>query len=297
MKMDYFLGLSEEGFHRVHYLEWGNKAEKPALICVHGMTRNAHDFDALAASFSQQGRHVFCPDLVGRGDSDWLQNPLHYTYEQYLADMNTLIARTDDKHIDWIGTSLGGLIGMILASLPQSPIQRLVLNDIGPQISTKALARLTTYAGHDPEFASIADAKRYFRSIYSDFGKLSDAQWQHLTENSIRETASGKFIAKLDQRIKFSMNKSKIAWQAMLHPQKAWEGTLFDVDLWHIWRKVRCPVLVIHGVHSDILVPDTIQKMQQIHPDVTVINIEDAGHAPHLLDESLQNKIYQWLEK
>ena len=296
MKMDYFFGLSEEGFHHVAYTEWGkpNDSLLP-IICVHGLTRQGRDFDSLAEYFSYLGCHLFCPDIVGRGDSDWLKNPLHYTYEQYIADMNAMIARTGVKQVDWIGTSMGGLIGMIMASLPNSPIRRLVLNDIGPQIPIKALNRLSKYAGKDPDFTSMNDAKRYFKLTYADFGNLSEEQWDHLTIHNIREISPGKFISKTDHGVKMSPAKSKLAWNVLMNPHKALEGTLFDIDLWHIWRNVTCPVFVIHGEKSDILLPDIIRKMQQIHPDTTVLQIPDAGHAPVLMNQEEQKKIYQWL--
>lgn len=297
MKKGYFLGLSEEGFHRVFYTEWGETSLSRPVICVHGLTRNGRDFDTLAGYLSQQGRHVFCPDIVGRGDSDWLKNPLLYTYEQYIADMNVLIGRTYSTQIDWIGTSMGGLIGMFIASLPNTPIRKLVLNDIGPQIPARALARLAKYAGRDPEFSSLDEARHYLRTIYADFGKLSDEQWQQLTENSVKEIAPGRFITKVDHGIKRSQAKSKIAWKILLNPHKALEGTLFDIDLWQIWRKIKCPVLVIHGSRSDLLLPEIIEKMQRTHPDMEVLEVPDAGHAPALMDPAQIEAIQRWLAR
>jgi len=296
MKKDYFLGLSDEGFHRVAYTEWGTSHPTP-IICVHGLTRNGRDFDSLGQYLANEGCHVYCPDIIGRGDSDWLKNPLHYTYEQYMADMNAMIARTHATQIDWIGTSMGGLIGMIIASLPQSPIRRLVLNDVGPQIPVKALSRLAKYAGKDPEFVSVEEAKAYFKIIYADFGQLSEEQWQHLTENSIREVAQGRFTTKIDHGIKRSPAKSKLAWKLLLSPHKALEGTFFDVDLWQIWRKVTCPVLVIHGEKSDLLLPSIIEKMHSLHPHMEILQVPDAGHAPALQSPAQQEVIYQWLRK
>jgi pimeloyl-ACP methyl ester carboxylesterase len=298
MKKDYFMGLSEEGFHRVAYTEWGSSGDnRNPIICVHGLTRNGRDFDALADYLSNQGRHLFCPDIVGRGDSDWLKDPLHYTYEQYIADMNALIARTQARQIDWIGTSMGGLIGMIMASLPNSPIRRLVMNDVGPQIPVKAISRLSKYAGKDPEFSSIEEAKKYLRTIYADFGSLTDEQWHKFTETSIRETSPGKFSTKIDHGIKRSPAKSKLAWKILLNPHKALEGTLFDVDLWQLWRKVTCPVLVIHGARSDLLLPDIIRKMQSLHANMEVLEVPDAGHAPALQNPEQLEAIHQWLNR
>ena len=235
--------------------------------------------------------------LLFRRDSDWLKNPLHYTYEQYTADMNALIARTGAQTIDWIGTSMGGLIGMLFASMANSPIRRLVLNDIGPQIPAKGIARLTQYAGTKTTFSSVLEAKNYFKTIYEGFGPLSDAEWLTLTQHDIREMAPGTFILKIDPGITILPAKSKIAWQSLLHPLKALEGTFFDVDLWQVWHTVRCPVLLIHGKKSDLLLPSTIQKMQDTHENLEVIEIEDAGHAPALFDVTTQKKIEVWLKK
>lgn len=296
MKKDYFLGLSPEGFHKIAYLEWGTTDPRPPIICVHGLTRLNHDFDSLATYLSVRGRHLFCPDIVGRGDSDWLSNPQHYTYEQYIADMNALIARTGAKQVDWIGTSMGGLIGMMMAAQPNTPIRRLVLNDIGPQITTKAIARLSQYAGLDPDFPSLDAAKSHYKTIYADFGDLSEAQWDYLVSMSVREIAPGKFASKLDPGVKVTPAKSAIAWKLLLNPQKALEGTLFDIDLWSIWRKITCPVLVIHGERSDLLTPTIIQKMQQTHPLTELLTIKNTGHAPALLNEQEHSAIQQFLE-
>jgi pimeloyl-ACP methyl ester carboxylesterase len=298
MKRNHYLGLSEEGFHRIAYTEWGQpNSNHPPIICLHGMTRNGRDFDELAAYLSQHGRHVFCPDLVGRGDSDWLRFPLHYTYEQYLADMNTLIARIGTDEIDWIGTSLGGIVGMVLASLPKTPIKRLILNDIGPQISTKGIMRLADYVGKEPDFTSMDAATNYYKTIFADIGNLSEQQWRSIAESSVQEIAPGKFVSKTDHGVTIMPAKCKITWQAIMHPLKVLEGSLFDVDLWPVWRKVSCPTLLMHGEKSDILLPATVQKMQQIHPEMDVIEIADVGHAPSLLDVKQHEMIMQWLSR
>lgn len=297
MKNDYFLGLSEEGFHRVVYSEWGSRSEILPIICAHGLTRNRHDFDDLANYLSNQGEHVFCPDIVGRGDSGWFKNPLHYTYEQYIADMNVMIARTQAQSINWIGTSMGGLLGMVLASMQNSPIKKLVINDIGPQIPAKGIARLAKHTGNDPEFANLEEAKNYYKTIYFGFGNLTDEQWLKIAKNGVREVSPGRFVTKIDPGIKIAPAKSKIAWQALLHPLKVLEGSFFDVDLWQVWYKISCPVLVIHGQTSDLLLPAIIQKMQQTHKQVEVIEVSNSGHAPALLDPILHGTIYQWLKK
>lgn len=296
MKANYCLGLSEEGFHHIAYTEWG--AANPILtpiLCLHGMTRNGRDFDNLASYLSHLGRHVFCPDIIGRGDSSWLKNPLHYSFEQYMADMNVMIARIGVEKIDWIGTSLGGLIGLFLAAMPHTPIRRLVLNDVGAQIPSKGIMRLTQYAGKDPDFRNMDEAKNYYKKVMKDVGELSETDWQRVAESSVRENASGRFVSKTDRGIMMSHAKSQVAWQAIMHPLKALEGSLFDMDWWRIWRKITCPVLLIHGEKSDILTPSIIQKMRGIHPATELVTIPNVGHAPALVSAEQHEIIYKWL--
>lgn len=296
MKHNYVLCASQEGFHQIVYSEWGEpNPEYPTVVCVHGLTRNRHDFDALAEFLSNQGRHVFCPDIVGRGDSSWFKNPHHYDFPQYVSDMTTLIARTIAPQIDWIGTSMGGLIGMMLAALPNSPIRCLILNDIGPQVPIHALWRLGKYAEKETTFTSQEQAKEYFKTIYADFGSLSEQQWEKFTEHSIQEKAPGLYVVKLDPNIKDAKSSMQLVKEFFHNPHKALEGILFDIDFWSVWKQVKCPVLVIRGNHSDFLLPEHVRKMQRIHPNVDVIEIEDAGHAPALLEQEHHEKITNWL--
>ena len=296
MKKHSFLGISDEGFHNVAYTEWGSSdLELPAVICVHGYTRNSHDFDALAYSLSMNGRHVFCPDVVGRGDSSWFKNSHHYNFTQYLSDMNALIARTQTQNFDWIGTSMGGLIGMMMAALPNSPVQRLILNDIGPQIPIFGLRRLAKYAGKEPEFKSIDEAKQFYKLNFSGFGSLTDKQWDDFTARSIEEVAPGRFIAKVDPGIKNPKSTLQVMSEFFHHPHKAMEGIFYDIDLWSVWQRVRCPVLVIHGTQSDLLTPEIIKRMQRSHNKTDVFEIKDAGHAPALLNTEEHETIMNWL--
>ncbi|KTD09397.1 alpha/beta fold hydrolase [Legionella jamestowniensis] len=296
MKLNHVMCASQEGFHKIAYAEWGSsELGDSAVMCVHGLTRNRCDFDPLAHFLSSQGRHVFCPDIVGRGDSSWFKNSKYYNYQQYIADMTTLIARTGAHTIDWIGTSMGGLIGMALAALSNSPIRSLVLNDIGPQIPVHALWRLGQYVGKDPEFVNKEDAKRYFKTIYESFGNLNEEQWDYLTTHSIKERSPGIFVVKLDPHIKESKSSGQLVKEFFVNPHRALEGIVFDVDLWYLWQKVTCPVLVIRGENSDMLLPEHIKRMQRGHPNVTVIEIENAGHAPILFEPSEHEKIAAWL--
>jgi pimeloyl-ACP methyl ester carboxylesterase len=296
MKTNNVLGVSEEGFHNVVYTEWGNSSpEFPTVICVHGYTRNGRDFDALAQYLCLKERHVFCPDVVGRGNSAWFKQAHHYTFQQYVADMNVLIARTHAQQIDWIGTSMGGMIGMMMAALPNSPIRRLILNDVGPQIPIHGLKRLAQYIGNNPDFKSKEEAKQHFKKIHAEFGTLSEKQWDALTEHSIEQRAANMFVVKADPAIKNPKSTMQIVSDFFHHPHKALEGIVYDIDLWPIWQKIHCPVLVIHGAHSDLLTPGIIKKMLRIHPKTDVYEIENAGHAPALLEVTEHEMIDQWL--
>jgi len=296
MKQKSFLGVSEEGFHHIAYTEWGNsESETPVVICVHGYTRNRHDFDSLASYLSKQGKHIFCPDIVGRGDSSWFKKSNHYNFAQYVSDMNVLIAITKAQRIDWVGTSMGGIIGMMLAALPNSPIQRLILNDVGAQVPLHGLRRLAKYAGKTVEFTSMEEAKKHYKSTHTEFGRLTDSQWDTFTRNSIEQRAPNLYIAKIDPAIKNPKSSTQLVTDFFHHPHKALEGILYDIDLWSIWEKISCPVLVIHGSHSELLTPEIIKKMKRIHPNTEVYEKENAGHAPALLDLIDHETINYWL--
>lgn len=296
VKERFLTAYSEEGFHRLCYSEWGqhNPGYAP-IICIHGLTRNRGDFNALAEFLSSHGRHVFCLDVVGRGDSDWLGNAKHYQFLQYVNDVNTLVARIDSEHVDIIGTSMGGIIGMMMAADAKTMVHRLVMNDVGPQVPVKALWRLAKYAGKSPVFKSSAEAKSYFKEVYADFGIERDEDWDNFTEYSIYHQDDGYHL-KLDPEIKNARHGSHFFKELVYHPHKALEGIIFDVDMWAIWEKVHCPVMVIRGERSDLLLPEYVQKMQELHSDTLELLIPNAGHAPALLKSEEHEAILDWLD-
>ncbi|MGH7002963.1 MAG: alpha/beta fold hydrolase, partial [Alphaproteobacteria bacterium] len=229
------LGLTSRGFHRIRYWEWGDPANPRVLVCVHGLTRNGRDFDNLAAAFMDRYR-VLCPDVVGRGDSDWIDSG-DYTYPQYCADMVNLIARSGATEIDWVGTSMGGLIGMILAAQAKAPIRRMVLNDVGPFIPKAALDAIAENVADNPEFASVEAAAGYIAEVNAGFGRLARAQWLALATSTVRRRDDGKFVWKRDPAI----GKGFVT-----QPRN-------DLALWPVWDMVRCPVLVLRGAESALL--------------------------------------------
>jgi pimeloyl-ACP methyl ester carboxylesterase len=262
--------LSPGGLHRMAYVEWGDAENPRVLVCVHGLTRNARDFDFLAKSLSQHYR-VVCPDVVGRGRSNWLRIKDHYQLQQYAADMVTLIARLNVEEVHWVGTSMGGLIGMALAAQADTPITRLVLNDVGPVISAAAVKRIGEYVGQMPEFASFKDAEQYIRLVSAPFGKLTDAQWKHLTEHVTRQKADGGFELVYDPGIAEPFRKAM--------------GDE-DVSLWPLYDAIRCPTQVVRGAQSDLLSHEICLEMGGRGPKAMIAEIPGVGHAPMFLDEA-----------
>lgn len=271
MRQKFIQCLSPAGFHQMAYVEWGDPANPRVLVCVHGLTRCGRDFDFLAQALAADYR-VICPDVVGRGMSDWLRDPRHYAIPQYAQDMVVLLARLDVERIDWLGTSMGGLIGMALAAQPQSPVRKLILNDVGPVIAAGALARIGAYLATPPDFASPEEAEAYIRTISAPFGKLTDAQWQHLTQHVIKSGPAGRFQLRYDPGI--------------AAPFAAAAGEGKDIEFWPIYDAIRCPTLVIRGERSDLLSRETVAAMTARGPGARGVEIPDVGHAPMFMDDA-----------
>jgi len=270
-RFDTVLCAGAQSLHRMRYVEWGDPENPRVLVCVHGLTRNARDFDRLAEALAADYR-IVCPDVVGRGGSDWLGDPAGYGFPQYVADMMVLLARINVAEFDWLGTSMGGLIGMLLASRPQSPIRRLVLNDVGPVITSESLKRIGDYVGKAPRFDSFAEAEGYIRLVSAPFGNLTDAQWHALTESSVRHDDDGRWSMVYDPAIGEPFRQ---AYQ--LHT---------DVDLWPVYDAIRCPTLVVRGALSDLLTPSTHAAMGTRGPHAQLVEIPEVGHAPMFLDDA-----------
>ena len=258
---------SPKGLHRIAYLEWGDPKNDRVLICVHGLTRCARDFDALAAAMADRYR-VVCPDVAGRGDSEWLADAMLYQTPQYVSDMVTLIARMDVAEVHWVGTSMGALIGMALAAQAGTPIQRFVINDAGPVISKVSLERIASYVGRAPAFPTIEDAVQYVRTVNAPFGPHTDAEWRFLAEVVMRKNPDGSFRVHYDPKL-------AEPFRATL-PEK-------DLELWPLWDAVRCPTLVVRGAQSDLLTRETCEKMAGRGPKAKVVELAGIGHAPTLM--------------
>jgi pimeloyl-ACP methyl ester carboxylesterase len=273
-----FLGLSRRGFHRVAYTEWGDPAAARVAVCVHGLTRQGRDFDRLAAALAREGWRVACPDLVGRGRSGWLPDPEEYALPQYCVDMAALVARLGAEAVDWVGTSLGGLVGMVLAGQEGSPIRRLVVNDIGPHLPWSALQRIGSDLREAPrEFA----AEAHYRKILAPFGDLDDAEWRHLAEHSVERGPDGRCRTLFDPGIVRAFRP----------------GLIYALSLWRYWDAIRCPVLLLRGERSDLLPERTAAEMARRGPKAEVVQIPGCGHAPALLDEDQIGIVVDWLAR
>ncbi|MDR0717548.1 MAG: alpha/beta hydrolase [Azoarcus sp.] len=260
--------MGPHGLHRMAYTEWGDPGNPRVLLCVHGLTRNGRDFDVLAQALSGEYR-VVCPDVVGRGRSDWLGVKSDYAFPLYVSDIITLIARLGARHVDWVGTSMGGVIGMLLAGQPHTPVRRLVLNDVGPLISAEALRRIGRYIGRAPVFATMDDAEDYLRQIGAGFGPLTDAQWRHLTRYSAHPVDKG-YALLYDPGLGEAFHLMPI---------------LLDVDIWNAFEHIRHPVLALRGAESDVLARATWLAMGKRGPRAKLVEFPGIGHAPMLMAE------------
>ncbi len=270
-RLDSVQCLGARGLHRMAYVEWGDPANPRVLLCVHGLARQGRDFDTFARAMSDRYR-VVCPDVAGRGRSDWLADPAGYQIPAYVADMVTLLARLDAQELHWVGTSMGGLIGLGLAALPGSPVKRLVLNDVGPAIEAAALQRIGTYLGQPLRWGSVEEAADYLWSISASFGPHTREQWLALTQPMMRPDGDG-FKLHYDPAI-------AVPFRAIT-PESAKAG---EAALWAAYDALRCPTLLLRGAQSDLLSRDTAQAMTQRGPKARLVEFQGVSHAPTLID-------------
>ncbi|HLA33400.1 MAG TPA: alpha/beta hydrolase [Rhodocyclaceae bacterium] len=282
MRAEHVKCLSAEGFHHMAYVEWGDPTNPRVLVCAHGLTRCSRDFDFFAWAMASEYR-VVCPDVVGRGRSDWLRDKSLYAIPQYCSDMAALLARLNVEQVDWVGTSMGGLIGMALSAMPGSPIARLVLNDVGPVVARSALRRIGTYLGVAPRFDTIEQAEAFVRQVSASFGHLSDAQWRHITIHTVHRAADGKIEFVYDPGIA----QPFLAEMAVGGDQ--------DIELWSLYDAISCPTLTVRGADSDLLTRETAVAMSRRGPRARCVEIEEVGHAPMLMDPDQVEPIRDFL--
>lgn len=263
--------LDTRGLHRTAYWEWGDPSNPRVLVCVHGLTRQGRDFDVLAAAMSDRYR-VVCPDIAGRGESDRLTNPMEYGIPRYVADMVTVLARVHAETLHWVGTSMGGLIGLGLASLAASPVSRLVLNDVGPVLEAKAIARIGAYLGLPLRWDSVEQAADYLLTISKGFGPHTAEQWLALTRPMLRPAEDGG--------VQLHYDPALAAPFKVTTPEMAAAG---EAALWHAYDAITCPTLLLRGADSDLLTAETAAAMTLRGPRARLHQFDGVGHAPTLV--------------
>ena len=263
--------LAGAALHRMAYWEWGDPANRRVLVCVHGLSRQGRDFDTLARAMQGEYR-VVCPDVAGRGRSERLADPMLYQIPQYVADMVTLLARLDAEQLDWVGTSMGGLIGLGVAVLRGSPLRRLVLNDVGPSIEPGALARIGEYLGDPVRWRTLEEAADAMRVISATFGPHTREQWLELSRPMVVDDGAGGLKLHYDPAIAEPLRR--------LTPAIAAAG---EAALWAAWDALRCPTLLLRGADSDLLSRATAQAMTQRGPRARLVEFTGVGHAPTLV--------------
>lgn len=282
MQDKFFLGLNPNGFHKIVYSEWGDPLNPHVVVCVHGLTRNRHDFDWLAEDLSKKYR-VVCPDLAGRGESDALEDASFYTYPQYLSDLTTLIARLDVKSIMWVGTSIGGILGLLMASHAQTPIKKLVLNDIGIIVSGVGLKRISQYTTSPGIFQSQEAISSYFKKNHlQGIGPVAPEVWAKLLKKSVKWVEEDK------------------VWRPTYDPavaQNLYRDQAIDADFTSCWENITCPVLILRGQLSDMLTEQTAQKMVATgKSEVKFVEFPNTGHFPSLTTPAQIKEIRDWIK-
>lgn len=273
----YIKCLASSGFHDIHYVEWGPPQSDKTAICVHGFSRNGRDFDYLAKDLAEKGYRVICPDMPGRNKSDWQPNLADYNVPRHMSEMMMLIARLDVESIDWIGTSMGGIIGMGLASFENTPIRNLVINDVGPFIPAPPLSRIKQYLSLMPEFKTYESARKYLQQLLQPFGISTAEQLDHMAQHSFNKNEYGHYVLNYDPKIVDCFKDE-------------------ETDLWYIWETITCPTLVLRGADSEVLTKDTVEKMLE-RDTVDFTQFSGAAHAPALMDQEQIDTIVNWLEK
>ena len=266
------------GLHRLAYWQWGDPRNDRVVVCVHGLSRTGRDFDTLARRLSATHR-VVCPDMIGRGRSERVADPMLYQVPQYVADCVTLIAQLDVPSVAWVGTSMGGLIGMMLAALDGAPLARLLLNDVGPVLSAEGLTRIRDYVGADPTFASFEDGEAEVRRLSAGFGPLTDAQWRLLSRHTIVPRDGGGWGFHYDPRI-----ATPIRAQADAAP-----------PLWPWYDRIACPVWLVRGAQSDLLAAEVADEMTRRGPRAVRVDVPGVGHAPTFIPDDQIAIVEQFL--
>jgi len=276
-KQKYLNATSFTGWKRIAYVEWGDEANPDVVVCVHGLTRNSRDFDTLARALAPRYR-VVCMDVIGRGLSERLDNPDEYNYPRYVVDASLLLARLNVERVHWIGTSMGGLMGMMMAAMPHHPFRSLVMNDIGSFIPGDALRGLAEYVGKASAFDSLEKVARYLSVTHAAFGPVPVGHWMEMARHSSYESGNGEWFLRYDPAI-----------------AKVFLKPIQDRDMSALWTAGKVPTLILRGAVSTLLTEDTLKFMLSTRADARAITFEGCGHAPSLQQADQIAAIEQFL--
>ncbi|MCC9624593.1 alpha/beta hydrolase [Thalassospira sp. MA62] len=264
--------------YEMHVRAWGDRSKRP-LVMVHGLARLADDFDLVAPHFTDD-YYVLCPSIIGRGLSGWASHPdTEYTIPFYVSQMFEMLDHFGIQTCDWIGTSMGGLIGMFATAEVAGRIERLVLNDIGPELNQDAVDRIKSYVGVSPEFETIDDVEKLVRVVYAPFGDFDDATWSLLASRSVRRVPNGNFMMHYDPEV-----------------MRVFAEQIDSFDAWDIFDALPCPVMLVSGEKSDLIPKSIVDKMKQKKPQMPIAAVANCGHAPHLNDKAQINAIRDFLQ-
>ncbi|WP_295315284.1 alpha/beta hydrolase [Roseobacter sp.] len=272
--------INPRGFHTIACQVQGRDTGLSPVICVHGLTRHGGDFEQLARMLADR-RRVICPDLVGRGASDWLPDASDYHIAQYNCDLTAVMAATGCDGVDWVGTSLGGLCGIMMAGMPGSPIRRLIVNDVAPEVPVAALRRVSAYLSEPLRFAGYADVEPHIREVYQGFGPMNDADWQEMARTSVYRDANGAYAPHFDPGLGENFRRYWL---------------LYHFNLWSYWKRITCPVMIIRGTGSDFLTPGLLAQMLEHQPGAQVLELDGVGHTPVTNHPSVSGPVRDWLD-
>ncbi len=279
----HYTGITSQGPHRIVYNDWGPEDGFP-VICVHGLTGNGHDFDFLAEQLIKDGHRIIAVDLVGRGRSDFLKNSHDYNYAQYIQDLTALLAHLglgDPASVDWLGVSLGGLLGIYLAGIKDTPIRRMIINDVGPEVPKAALDFIHKVIAQTYIFDTVQDLEKRMRETRGlTWGPVTDDQWKHMTDHNARALDDGRITYAYDPKISVVFENEPIG----------------DADLWPHWDEITCPVLLLQGKQSMILPKKIIKQMKKRGPEFDFHAFKGCGHVPSLMAPEQIAVVREWLQ-
>jgi len=267
--------------HNIFYKEWGEENNPNVLVCVHGLTRNSGDFDYLNSKLEDHYR-IFCPDMPGRGQSDWLPKG-EYNYQLYMAEAAGMLARLGTPKLDWVGTSMGGFIGIMLAAMPNTPIRKLVLNDVGPIISKETQISIGKSVGNDDRFNTMEEVIVYLKKTYFAWEKMGEEHWVNVAKQSSRKLDNGTYALAYDP--------------AIIAPLKENLDTLQEVNVWPVFETIQVPMLLLHGAESTVLTMEDALEMKRRNKNLELVHCPGVGHAPSLMEDYQVKVIRDWLLK